>query len=335
MDLLVNTFGTRIRSSGERILLSLPQKKKPLEYPIRQLNKIVILRPSSISTNAVQLALEHEVDIMYLGAFGKPIGRILSSRPNGLSKLRRAQVASSDSPTSFDLAKKFVFGKTSNQIAYLRYLEKKYCQESFGEKINKAQFLLSTLPYLNDSKVHKEKLLGIEGKIADYYFTCLKKLHKFPGRKPQNRDKFNSTLNYGYGILYNEVERACLYVGFDPYVGLYHAEGYGKLSLVFDLVEEFRVPIVDSALFPLFIKKEITKQKYFQKIKTKEYQLSTEGRSRVAEAVLQRLNQKITYENKQRTIKDVILLQIQLLARHFLKSQEYQPFIFNTDDILI
>ena len=75
----------------------------------------------------------------------------------------------------------------------------------------------------------------------------MRKLHVFPGRKPRERDKFNIALNYGCGILNEEVERACFYVGLDPYMGLYHTERYGKPSLVLDfsLVEEFRVPIID------------------------------------------------------------------------------------------
>ena len=104
-----------------------------------------------------------------------------------------------------------------------------------------------------DGDIQRGKLFGTEGYIADKYFACLRKLHVFPGRKPQERDKFNSALNYGYGILYNEVERACLYVGLDPYIGLYHTERYGKPSLVLDLVEGFRVPIIDSTIFPLFL----------------------------------------------------------------------------------
>ena len=81
MDLLIDTYGTRIGSCGERIVLSFPKIKEKKEYPIRRVEKIVILRPASLTTNAVQLALEHDVDIVYLGAFGKPIGRIFSSEP--------------------------------------------------------------------------------------------------------------------------------------------------------------------------------------------------------------------------------------------------------------
>ena len=90
MDLLINAYGTRIRSRGERIVLAFPGGKKQ-EYPARRIEKIIILRPSSISTGAVQLALEHDIDIVYLGAFGKPVGRIFPSRPKGLAELRRAQ----------------------------------------------------------------------------------------------------------------------------------------------------------------------------------------------------------------------------------------------------
>ena len=72
--------------------------KMKKEYPIRALEEIIILRPSSISTGAVQLALEAGVDIVYLNSFGTPVGRIFSSRPKGMAELRKAQVVFSSSP---------------------------------------------------------------------------------------------------------------------------------------------------------------------------------------------------------------------------------------------
>jgi hypothetical protein len=54
MDLLINAFGTRIHSSGERFVLALPggnaKYKTKKEYPVRALEKIIILHPSPIST---------------------------------------------------------------------------------------------------------------------------------------------------------------------------------------------------------------------------------------------------------------------------------------------
>ena len=219
------------RLDGERIVLRLPSKTKKRitkEYPIRRLSKIVILRPSSISTHAVKLALEHEVDIVYLGSFGKPVGRIFGSDARGLATTRRAQLEASTNPEqALLLAKNFVMGKCKNQITYLKYLTAKY-GANFEKEITQAETLLQTIPSIPVGGKAREQLLGIEGYIADRYWYCLRKLHKFPGRIPQGRDTFNSALNYGYGILYNEVERACLYIGLDPYLGLYHAERYGS-----------------------------------------------------------------------------------------------------------
>jgi CRISPR-associated protein Cas1 len=177
------------------------------------------------------------------------------------------------------------------------------------------------------SEKGKEQLLGTEGYIADKYFSGLKKFYRFPGRKPQGRDQFNSVLNYGYGILYNEVERACLYVGLDPYLGLYHSERYGKPALVLDLVEEFRVPIVDSVLFPLFIEKKLSQRKYFEKTAVGQYLLSPEGKSVVVGAIMKRLNETTAWRGKQYTLKQIIDNQIRALARHFVeKEDKYNPF---------
>lgn len=327
MDLFINTYGTRIRSSGERIVLKFPNKTTDREYPIRRLEKIIILRPSSISTGAVQLALKHDVDIVYLGSFGKPVGRIFSSEPYGLAKLRRAQLEFTNSPRAFELAKAFVLGKCKNQILYLYYLQKHY-HKSFQEKIIRSEAFIQSLELIIDNPKGRDQLFGIEGLIADRYFACFKELVRFPGRNPKGRDKFNSALNYGYGILYNEVERACLYTGLDPYLGLYHADRYGKPALVLDLVEKFRVPIIDSIVLPLFIEKQLTKQLNFISIGNKEYRLALSGKRLILEGVLQRLNQRTLWGSKRQTLKSVIMHQVRTLSHVFLgKKGAYEPFL--------
>jgi len=308
-------------------VLTFPKSTEKKEYPIRRVDKIVILRPASLSTNAVQLALEHDVDIVYLGAFGKPIGRIFSSEPKGLASLRKAQLEVSNDPEkSFGLARALVKGKCANQISHIRLLGYQY-KNDFSRELLQAQTLFDSIDFLPASQKSEEQLLGIEGYIADRYFSCLKKLSKFPKRIPQGRDKYNSMLNYGYGILYNEVERACLYVGLDPYLGLYHGERYGKPALTLDLVEEFRVPIVDMALFPLFISKEVNKRKYFEKIAAGQYQLSPEGKALVVTAVMRHLYRDARWNGKKYALKQIIENQVRSLARCFTgKESKYAAF---------
>lgn len=320
MDLIINKYGTKVGCSGERIVLSFPNDKQKKEYPVRRLEKIVILRPSSITTHAVRLALDYDVDIVYLGSFGKPVGRVFTSEPKGLAKLRRAQLETAASLESLNLAREIVKGKCRNQIEYLRFLGYRY-KKDFNKELLQTSTMLKTIEYLPHKMESKEQLLGIEGYIAERYFSALQKLFRFPGRKPQERDKFNSTLNYGYGILYNEVERLCLYTGLDPYLGFYHGERYGKPSLVLDLVENLRVPVVDSVIFPLFIEKRFGKRSYFDKIALKEYQLSTVGKAIIVEAVLKRLNQVTVWWRKKYSVKDAIEQEIRALARYLLGKE--------------
>jgi CRISPR-associated endonuclease Cas1 len=67
-------------------------------------------------------------------------------------------------------------------------------------------------------------------------------------------DPVNSALNYGYGMLYNQVQHALLLAGLDPYAGFVHVDRPGKPSLVLDAIEEFRQPIVDRTVFGLLNK---------------------------------------------------------------------------------
>lgn len=330
MDILINTFGARVRSSGERIVLTFPNGGDKKEYSARRVEKIIILRPSSISTGAVQLAIEHGIDIVYLGSFGKPIGRIFPSSPKGITELRRAQLAAASSHKAFELATELVRGKSENQIAYLKHLATLY-RRNLSHEIIQAEAFLESLKLASDKPKGRETLFGIEGYIASKYFFALQKLYKFPGRKPQGRDKFNSALNYGYGVLYNEVERACLYVGLDPYLGLYHSERYGKPSLVLDLVEEFRVPLIDSVIFPLFKEKNMIGAENFKRVAQGEYQLSSEGKRKIVEALYKRLNQNVKWDGKQMTVKACIEHQVRMLAHNFLgRKNSYTPFTYQT-----
>ena len=331
MDLIIKTYGARIRSRGERIVVVEPGYKRNYrvkkEIAAKTLDKIVILRPSSISTDAVRLAIKHEVDIVYLNYFGDTVGRIFPSEPKGTAALRKAQALFVSSPfKALGLAKALVIGKGANQAAYLRQLEEQH-GISFRDEILQCKTMLESLIMPLDNPVQRDRLFGTEGIIAERYFGCLQKLHSFPGRKPRGRDKFNSAFNYGYGILYNEVERACLYVGLDPFMGPFHADRDGKPSLVLDLVEEYRVPVVDSMVFPLFLKQHMEKDENYVSMGAGAYRLSDEGKRRIVEAVYDRLNEQVDWDGKKRTVKAVIYHQAQSLGQHFTgRRSSYIPF---------
>jgi CRISPR-associated protein Cas1 len=103
--------------------------------------------------------------------------------------------------------------------------------------------------------------LGIEGFAAAEYFSAissvLPKKYAFTERSRQPaKDKFNAVLNYIYGVTYASVEKIVILSGLDPNAGIYHADSYGKPTLVFDLIELFRAK-VDRIAVKLFTKKHV------------------------------------------------------------------------------
>jgi CRISPR-associated protein Cas1 len=63
-------------------------------------------------------------------------------------------------------------------------------------------------------------------------------------RRPP-KDRFNCLLSFGYALLIKDVMNAILTVGLEPSLGFYHQPRTQAPPLALDLMEIFRVPLVD------------------------------------------------------------------------------------------
>jgi CRISPR-associated protein Cas1 len=172
----------------------------------------------------------------------------------------------------------------------------------------------------------RPELLGIEGRAAQAYWDAVKHVLpescNWPGREGRGaKDAVNSALNYGYGILYGQIERALVLAGLDPYAGFTHVDRPGKPSLTLDAIEEFRQPVVDRTIFGLAnkgVKFEQDERGY----------LTAETRHNLAEKVLDRLESTEAYEKKNVPLRVIIQSQARHLAT-FLRGDrtEYEAFV--------
>ena len=95
-------------------------------------------------------------------------------------------------------------------------------------------------------------------------------------------------------------------------------------------MEEFRIPIIDSTIFPLFLNKQMEKAENFEPIQPGVYRLSNEGKRKIVQAVYKRFNGQVFCDGKRREVKVVIRHQMQCLVQHFLgKLNGYEPFRFD------
>ncbi len=87
MELVINTFGTSLSkdSSGFVIL----HKDGKQRIPAEGITSIQLSKGAQITSDAVMLAIEHEIEILFLDNSGKPIGRIWSPQYGSVSTIRK------------------------------------------------------------------------------------------------------------------------------------------------------------------------------------------------------------------------------------------------------
>ena len=131
---------------------------------------------------------------------------------------------------------------------------------------------------------------------------------EFFGREHRGAtDEVNSFLNYGYGILYSQVWGAVLNAGLEPFAGFLHVDRPGKPSLILDMVEEFRQPVVDRTV--------IAYVNLGTSIGMKEGLLDADTRKNPSRTkIIERLVTTETYQGKQYQIRSIIQMQARRLA---------------------
>lgn len=167
--------------------------------------------------------------------------------------------------------------------------------------------------------------MDIEGNATRLYWAAVRLIlpPEYGWTKREGRgatDPINSLLNYGYGILYSQVERALVLAGLDPYAGFVHVDRPGKPSLVLDVIEEFRQACVDRVVFGLA-------NRHFEVAQNEQGQLSEETRRSYADHILKHLESQMYYQGKRYPLRHILQMQARQLAR-FLRGQTatYAPF---------
>jgi len=334
--LIADEFGTHIGKVSERLRVTrIGTKEKLGDYPLLHLEGVLVTGNGiSLSADAVRVCAERGIPIFFLSGRGVPYAALYSAGLTGTVATRRAQLLAYRGPSGVQVAKAFVRGKVQNQVNLIRYMAK-YRKEREPELFDELQCLvgevadpLAELDRIDSEQVEavREQLLGIEGRAAQRYWDAVRLLLKadldWPGRETRRAtDPLNMALNYGYGILYGQVERAIVLAGLDPYAGFLHADRPGKPSLVLDLIEEFRQQVVDRTVIGLVNKKvPLTLDKSGR--------LDRETRRTLADKILARLESPVRYEKKRHPLRAVLQSQARHLAV-FLRGERkaYTPFV--------
>lgn len=288
----ISDHGSVLKRDQECFIVQTPAGKT--EIPAEKVDAVIVTANALISTQAAALCLEKNIQLVLANWSGKPFGRFWVSTPGRATEIRRSQYLHQDTRLAFKISKDIVTCKLRAQRKLLVDLKsnRKVPNETTSNAIKALTKSLHSVNSLDYSLSFKQTLLGIEGFAAAEYFSAissvLPKKYAFKERSRQPaRDKFNAVLNYVYGLTYSSVEKVVILSGLDPNAGIYHADSYGKPTLVFDIVELFRAK-VDRIAVKLFTKKYV-KDSWFTSSEDMPLGvfLSKEGRKAVITAYMQ------------------------------------------------
>jgi len=259
LNTLYITSGDRYLSlDGENVVVR-NQDEEIGRIPLHNLEAIVTFGYSGASPALMGACVKRDIDLSFLSSSGRFLARV-SGEVKGNVTLRKEQYRISDNKErSLAIARNFIAAKVYNSRWVLERAVRDYPMRLDVDKLKeKSAFLVSGI-----SKIRKcnsaEELLGLEGEAAAIYFSVFDDLilqqkqdFYFHGRsKRPPLDLTNAMLSFAYTLLAGMCGAALETVGLDPYVGFFHTDRPGRMSLALDLMEELRAVMARSLCFDI------------------------------------------------------------------------------------
>lgn len=315
-ELVVSKVGSFIGFSQGKLKVKL-RGKVLAEAPIGRIERILILNKQvSLSTYVIHECAKRKIDIDFI-EHDAPYA-LLTYYGHVSPKLHQEQLKLQFSPRGLAYAREITHDKALNQINLLKYYNRRRHDAQIASHIEEMEVLLQGVLRVKD----KKRLLGIEGSIAVHYWNAFGKLVGAEGFIRTHRDsidEINQALNYGYAILYNRVKSALLHEGLNLNYPLYHAMQKNKPTLVFDMVEEFRQPVVDREIIAMLNKG--------QKIRQSNGRLSKESIKLIVQHIQERLATPTKSRYGKTPLYNIIGFQANLLKRTILDGGKYKGFV--------
>ncbi len=249
--------GTSVGRAGEQLkITACPNRSagtKPTveKVPARQVGQVVLHSFAQISTQALRFCADQGIGVHLVSGGGRYLGSF-DSRQGSIQRRLRQYEALSNPDFCLQLARRLVACRGQGQRKFLMRGRRGAGEATaaLGVAIDQMKAVLKGVPRAESLG----SLLGLEGNLAALYFGALGEMIS-PGvpqelrfdqrnRRPP-KDRFNALLGFGYALLLKDVMNAILTVGLEPALGFYHQPRTQAPPLALDLMEIFRIPLVD------------------------------------------------------------------------------------------
>ena len=308
MELYVETEGTKISKLGE--MIEIQNSEGVRKVSINKITTIMLSNGVSITTDVIRMALEKDVDIIFLDYLEKPIGRVWNNKFGSSAKIRISQIEFFNNKKGKMASQKLILNKLVMQKKHIdKLLSRRKKIDEFEDVLERYDKIMKELEEKElNCVIDSNFFLLREAHATRIYYKILAefipKEYKFEKRTHKDsKDEFNNMLNYCFGILYSKIEKSLIIAGLDPFIGGIHSTFYNNKSLVYDFIENFRF-LATEAVFSCFTRKLINKS-YFEILDDK-FLLSKEGKKFISKIFNEKMQQKVNYKNKNVSYESLI-----------------------------
>lgn len=326
MDLILNTYGCSLTRDNGGFVIS--NKDGRQRIPVDDIKSIQISKGAQITSDAVFLAIENEIEILFIDKSGDPKGRVWSNKYGSISTIRKGQLNFVFTKDALQWIKDVIRQKIENQQALMLLLKSRdeKLSQTVDKNIRRLEDYRKKISDLDGEIVADvaAQIRGWEGQSSKIYFSTVNlfipEKYRFENRSQHPAtDIANALLNYGYGLLYSKIEGALIKAGIDPYIGVMHRDDYNRPVLVYDVIELYRV-WVDYVVFSLLSQSVITED-YYSVRDDGSFWLEELGRRVLIQSLNDYLEETVTQKGITRSRYTQMTLYIQDLAQTFKKYE--------------
>lgn len=334
MIIIIDDYGTDIERENASFLITKGETKKQIS-PYR-VTAFHVKKPCTISSPALLLAAEFQVPMLFFNNAGRVKARVWQPQFGSHARIRHGQLAFAREQAALDWVAEGIALKMEGQVGLLRWVGNRLPSQ-FALVQAAAATIAGLLPQVRPATLAAESLRAIEAQAARSYWEAL--FAALAGIEPADkrsrrpaRDPLNALINYGYGMLYGEVESATLTAGLDPHIGFLHREEFGKTAFVYDAIEPFR-PWVDRLVVDLVMQGHV-RHTWFEEREPEPppeggvtpkapalkrvYWLSREGKKAFIPAYFRMLNERTDFQRRRIRRRDQVQARLTALAQALL-----------------
>ena len=323
-NIVISSYGAKLCEEKNLLKISYRKDDETVNMLVspREVEQVIVTGEASITSSVIRLLLEHNVDLVFVKQRPRFYARIVRSDTNFSDLWRKLIELSTEKKLeiSIEVVDCGIYNK--NRLLQSLYRNRGIqCRET-TDRLNRLR---------ESARVagSRETLFGVEGSAARVYWQALDKLIPeklgFDGReKHPPTDPVNSLLSYGYTVLQSRVEYSLMLAGLNIYEGIYHKPYRDRSALGFDLIEEFRQPIVDRVVLSMISQGQVSSKAF-----TTGEEMCWIGRELkrlFLDALYSRLEDLYDWNGEKHSFQDIMILQARRLADTVMDNSMYVGF---------